>query len=89
MKSSIQFKIFILSILIIIPVGILYFNLGEDLFINIKENLENRQILYSGGFNPDIDDKIKLKHYLDGILVASSLHQDKTIIKNFSQRLEE
>ncbi len=45
MKSSIQFKIFILSILIIIPVGILYFNLGEDLFINIKENLENRQII--------------------------------------------
>jgi len=42
-----------------------------------------------GGFNPDIDDKIELKHYLDGILVASSLHQDKTIIKNFSQRLEE
>ena len=36
-----------------------------------------------------VDDKIKLKHYLDGILVASSLHQDKTIIKNFSQRLEE
>ena len=45
MKSSIQFKIFILSILIIIPIGILYFNLGEDLFINIKENLENRQII--------------------------------------------
>ena len=55
----------------------------------VRDNLENRQILYSGGFNPDIDDKIKLKHYLDGILVASSLHQDKTIIKNFSQRLEE
>jgi hypothetical protein len=41
MKSSIQLKIFILSILIIIPIGILYFNLGEDLFINVKENLEN------------------------------------------------
>lgn len=40
MKSSIQFKIFILSILIIIPIGILYFNLGEDLFINVKENFE-------------------------------------------------
>lgn len=45
MKNSIQFKIFILSILIIIPVGILYFNLGEDLFTNIKENLENRGIV--------------------------------------------
>lgn len=45
MKSSIQFKIFILSILIIIPVGILYFNLGEDLFTNIKENLVNRPII--------------------------------------------
>jgi hypothetical protein len=45
MKSSIKFKIFILSILIIIPAAILYFNLGEDLFINIKENLENRQII--------------------------------------------
>lgn len=45
MKSSMQFKIFILSILIIIPLGILYFNLGEDLFINIKENQENRQII--------------------------------------------
>ncbi len=55
----------------------------------VRDNLENRQILYSGGFNPDIDDKIKLKQYLDGVLVASSLHQDKTIIKNFSQRLEE
>lgn len=43
MKSSIHFKIFILSILIIIPIGILYFNLGEDLYINVKENLENNR----------------------------------------------
>tara|TARA_X000000368_G_scaffold398222_1_gene368068 strand:+ start:2771 stop:3760 length:990 start_codon:yes stop_codon:yes gene_type:complete len=42
MKNNIQFKIFILSILIIIPIGILYFNLGEDLFIDVKENLNNR-----------------------------------------------
>ena len=63
MKNSIQFKIFILSILIIIPIGILYFNLGEDLFINIKENLENNKNyinicnpsnakFYSTGSNP-------------------------------------
>ena len=42
MKNNIQFKIFILSILIIIPIGILYFNLGEDLFTDVKENLNNR-----------------------------------------------
>jgi hypothetical protein len=41
MKSNIQFKIFILLILIIIPISILYFNLGEDLFINNKENFKN------------------------------------------------
>lgn len=41
MKNSIKFKIFILLILIIIPVGILYLNLEEDLF-NVKENLNNR-----------------------------------------------
>ena len=31
MKSNINYKIFILLILIIIPVGILYFNLGDDI----------------------------------------------------------
>jgi hypothetical protein len=42
MKNSINIKFFILLILIIIPISILYFNLGYDLF-NTKENLENEE----------------------------------------------
>ena len=42
MKNSINIKFFILLILIIIPISILYFNLGDDLF-NTKENLENKE----------------------------------------------
>tara|TARA_B110000305_G_C19374318_1_gene606143 strand:- start:101 stop:325 length:225 start_codon:yes stop_codon:yes gene_type:complete len=42
MKNSINIKFCTLSILIIIPISILYFNLGDDLF-NTKENLENKE----------------------------------------------
>jgi len=41
MKNSIHIKFFILSILIIIPISILYLNLGDELFNNTKENLKN------------------------------------------------
>ena len=40
MKNSIHIKFLILSILIIIPISVLYFNLGDDLF-NTKENIRN------------------------------------------------
>jgi len=44
MKNSIHIKFFILSILIIIPISILYLNLGDELFNNTKENLKNNTI---------------------------------------------
>ena len=42
MKNNTYIKFFILSILIIIPISILYLNLGDELFNNNKENLENK-----------------------------------------------
>jgi hypothetical protein len=82
MKSSIQFKIFILSILIIIPIGILYFNLGEDLFINIKENLENRQIIDQHYVNICNPSKAKFYNLSPSSLVPISTKSLKTDISS-------
>ena len=48
---------------------------------------EDRHIIYSGGFNPKIDNYEKLDLYLDGLLVASALHNGLVNVKNYSQRL--
>ena len=45
MKSSINIKIFILLVLILIPVSILYLNLGDDLLNKNLESFENNNYI--------------------------------------------
>jgi hypothetical protein len=50
MKNDMNNKLLIISVLILIPIGILYFNMGDELF-NMKENLANNQ---GGVYRPRI-----------------------------------
>tara|TARA_Y100000741_G_C18228141_1_gene548687 strand:- start:295 stop:1251 length:957 start_codon:yes stop_codon:yes gene_type:complete len=52
MKNKLYIKLFILSIFILIPISILYLNLGNNFFNNTKENLKNRNRNYINICNP-------------------------------------
>ncbi len=65
----------------------MYTGINMDLIKNLRDILPERQLLYSGGFNPKIDNLSNFRDYLDGLLVASALIDEKFDISNYSQRL--
>jgi imidazole glycerol-phosphate synthase subunit HisF len=52
----------------------------------VKQKIDQKNLVYSGGFNPNIDDILLLKKNLDGLMIALSLHENLFSIKNFSER---
>ena len=50
MKNDIRSKLVIISVLILIPIGILYLNMGDELF-NVRESLEGADGAYRPGFD--------------------------------------
>ncbi|AET73052.1 hypothetical protein PGAG_00163 [Phaeocystis globosa virus 12T] len=49
-KNDIRSKLVIISVLILIPIGILYLNMGDELF-NVRESLEGANGAYRPGFD--------------------------------------
>ncbi len=52
----------------------------------VKQRINQKNLVYSGGFNPEIDDISILKKKLDGLMIALSLHDNLFSMKKFSER---
>ena len=62
-------------------------NKGVDFeLINLARDYINIALIYSGGFNHLIDDVNKLSNIIDGLVIASSIHNNDLNLLKLSQR---
>ncbi|MDA9685304.1 HisA/HisF-related TIM barrel protein, partial [bacterium] len=62
-------------------------NKGVDFeLINLARDYVNIPLIYGGGFNHLIDDVNKLSNIIDGLVIASSIHNNDLNLLKLSQR---